>query len=82
MSETRFTPGPWNATRPVDYGVNVVAEGIAVAWAEKEADANLIAAAPDMYAALQHVLYTRVFCPSREEKIARLLAKARGEAPP
>lgn len=64
MTETKFTPGPWFISRkfvvgPRDqedgqsYGMIV---GVADVYGEnRSADANLIAAAPELYAALEAI---------------------------
>ena len=69
MSETKFTKGPWRAT--YDSQLQAAIEiyntedrvmvavlpdrGTIEAMSEIEANANLIAAAPDMYEALEHL---------------------------
>ena len=65
MSETKFTPGPWEA---LDFGGNCLVvtemnqhgrESIALFGTHGEkskANARLSAAAPDMYEALKHAL--------------------------
>jgi len=69
MSEAKFTPGPWWAN---EYGIRDRGGFIcALTWpsrydgqqerhaketAQREADARLIAAAPDLYAALQAIV--------------------------
>jgi hypothetical protein len=64
MSESRFTPGPWRAEGPDDFrDFNILHDGdsLAVAAAvsnmrsldEIEANARLIAAAPDLIEALE-----------------------------
>ena len=70
MTETKWTPGPWAVDRPSDpnqrmyivreFNWRLVASmengNKFLAWAEEtSANANLIAAAPDMYAALKMV---------------------------
>jgi hypothetical protein len=95
MSETKFTPGPWEWDGNVwDY--NPVFEA---PWLEgedgrivlrgqitcsSEANAHLIATAPELYVALEYVLNV---CPAIDpsgedahEKARAVLAKARGEA--
>ncbi len=57
MSKPKFTPGPWTATLGmrtirVKRGDRFTAIGMD---AQAECDANLIAAAPDMYEALKGV---------------------------
>ena len=94
MSETKFTPGPWEWDGNVwDY--NPVFEA---PWLEggdgriilkgaitcsSEANAHLIAAAPELYEACETMLFELVVGPTcREEVIANArtaLAKARGE---
>lgn len=59
MSETRFTPGPWEVffddTEQVQCWA-VWTPSATAAWSDNESDANLIAAAPDLYAALEPVV--------------------------
>jgi hypothetical protein len=93
MSEPKFTKGPWQVQfRPGDLGPKVVArDGSPVAsdlWfreksVEDDANAHLIAAAPDLYAALDACLdlihnagesHTVLF-----DQVVSALAKARGE---
>jgi hypothetical protein len=57
----QFTPGPWDALPKADY-VHVAGKGhvakITNPWnnrAEREANAHLIAAAPELYAALEEI---------------------------
>lgn len=100
MSDTKFTPGPWRYTKAApsgDRGIHAEGTGIfAEAYAdirhagennaaEAEANAHLIAAGPDMYAALNGLLNEPTnapdYLPSRLWDAARAaLAKARGEA--
>ncbi len=95
MSETKWTPGPWeladkyNCTdvRAVDgpYVADCNASA-AIDWRTKEANARLIAAAPELYEALENLrkLYdTDEGCRSMPEYQAAIaaLAKARGEQP-
>lgn len=92
MSENKWTPGPWMWDGNVwDYDKEneapwLVAEGHSPVITGdlhcSEANADLIAAAPDLYAALedalqylQHHLPDEVLAPHRAA-----LAKARGEA--
>ena len=69
MSETRWTPGPWQITEPNGQGngISIVGPdewprlpeawlGIKVTSAEQIANANLIAAAPDLYEALENTI--------------------------
>ena len=99
MSETKFTPGPWTATSyPDSLEASVLApicgtEAIGeIAWigennfkTQAEANAHLIAAAPEMYEALEQCLERlEVIDPARlSNRIANakaVLAKARGES--
>jgi len=64
MGDTKFTPGPWkvypgngNYSRPAIYAgpgdfVAQLSHGQRRSWQQALADADLIAAAPDLYAAL------------------------------
>lgn len=106
MSETRFTPGPWadgppawyrgrtneaHGKRPINSTSHPAAGVIANVYGE--ANAALIAAAPDLYAALAELhASVRGECPSllNEDsggdaalalRIEAALAKARGEQP-
>lgn len=94
MSETKFTPGPWEAGGTL-IGVGKITirqhlDGSRKAD-ELEANARLISAAPDMYEALKHALSdmdkidelckiagVHKFTMMRRE-IQSALAKARGE---
>ena len=66
MSESKHTPGPWKVS-PTDDTVVIDATGAEVAaidgdyndpdtWPQMEANARLIAAAPDLLDALQNLL--------------------------
>lgn len=85
-----FTPGPWYASCPTPFSLHVYADGaegdaIVVAQAtrsddENKANARLIAAAPELLAALEHVLNGALSLPRFAEDEGRAaLAKARGE---
>lgn len=98
MSETRFTPGPWELTQQYlgmgtctlgtqiwqQMGYRIAfTEGQNVGASTELANARLIAAAPDLYAALESILQ---YCAplSEQQDQSRLsafaaLAKARGE---
>jgi len=54
MSETKFTPGPWRASKDGFDVENVVGAGVCALYADEtcEANARLIAAAPEMYEAV------------------------------
>jgi hypothetical protein len=102
-TETKWTPGPWSVEGETVYAltdtggqnrfwcsvqsVRRADEGEA-SDAEVRANAHLIAAAPDLYAALaalmnEHGALTgSKECDSAAEKLARLaLSRARGETP-
>jgi len=59
---SKHTPGPWVVVRRRDHGDHVIqsdSDTVAVVWDEggsPDADARLIAAAPDMLAALELLL--------------------------
>jgi len=98
MTEPKFTPGPWfikpmhsivrkreNETDPwkrqYPFCVATMVEGDSKV---KEANANLIAAAPEMYALLADIAKNYQCMPNPatvESRINTLLAKARGEQP-
>lgn len=86
MSAPQFTPGPWRVDLVKPHQVCLNAEKtrfIRVAsanpqWSNCAANANLIAAAPELYEALLEVQQYPL--PERTERnIAAALAKARGE---
>ncbi len=97
MSEPRFTPGPWAAqdAREIPWAEydwriihddKIVAHVVNCYLIEENANAALIAAAPEMYALLERILldvhWDRIAVSDRGSTfcaIARLLAKARGE---
>ena len=100
MSNTKFTPGPWVAdtTDPSDVVVWAVpdpsdklianigqrVQQVQVAFDCDIANAHLIAAAPDLYAALYALLKANLSCDDDNIDAAdaarAALAKARGEA--
>ena len=92
MSETKFTKGPWKRKDNFVYSpmfdeddtlfvsIAVACTGIAPAIA----NANLIAAAPDMYEALKNVCHNGCHESTADEfclhcYVAKALRKARGE---
>lgn len=98
MSEVEFTPGPWRR-RFKNIGHVTAENGAVIAKCERltslcnvQANAYLIAAAPDMYAALvDFIEYERLMETGDDvaamlkyadlrEKATTALAKARGEA--
>ena len=95
-----FTPGPWRIQELPSREVllkrrhwavgqaNAPARGVALAFGETEANARLIAAAPELYAALKDVLRiaraASIGVTGNAARIAKAeaaLAKARGENP-
>ena len=98
MTETKFTPGPWEVS-PVLPGYyewvrnsdgHLVADCASILPSEEcVANASLIAAAPDMYKALEVALHTLNELPAQTiigcvapqvfEQLMDALAKARGE---
>jgi hypothetical protein len=92
MSDTKFTPGPWQIYKENVMGVGDIA-GVRTSdrWVVPRLnlninDLNLIAAAPELYDALRELL-SRVandkdchayWCDAQEQAI-KALAKARGE---
>lgn len=95
MDEIKHTPGPWKLSAPEDGYVYVSGVGHSmfahVVWCMDdddrsphcEANAHLIAAAPDMFAALSNLLEAVIDGrPSKSKEIDRAsvaLARARGE---
>lgn len=59
--EATFTPGPWemwptiNAEDPTNYRIDASTHDI-TAWVDEEANARLIAAAPDLLEALESLV--------------------------
>jgi hypothetical protein len=96
MEKTWFTKGPWWHDNNEGYGANniwantdgdvlgkdLVATGVGDS-AEAEANAHLIAAAPDMYAALDRLVANLsegdFISTTRIDEAIAALAKARGE---
>ena len=93
---SKHTPGPWRLS-PADDTVVIDATGSEVAaidgdynqpeaWPLMEANARLIAAAPDMLAALEAIMGERWSPGGRSEHVSDLaraaIAKARGEGRP
>ncbi len=92
MSASPFTPGPWTIPTPsmgfsAIHGPNgELIFGLAAGSADEkrpddvcEANARLIAASPDLYAALEEALECAQFPEDVEMIIWAALAKARGE---
>lgn len=92
MSE-HWTPGPWHAhyigVWQIDAAMDAVATTQFCYAPETKANARLIAAAPDLYIALdalvQHGFAANWFCEPEDVDVVKTaslaLAKARGEAP-
>ena len=55
MSEPKFTPGPWLNQENMEGYADIVIPGEHIAMVAKETNANLISAAPDLYAALESI---------------------------
>jgi hypothetical protein len=95
MSEPKFTKGPWRVLdntsytdRPNHYQILTKDAGLWVAYTEccdneeEEANAALIAAAPEMYELLQDIATNYQCMPNPcgvEQRIEAVLKKARGE---
>lgn len=63
MSDTTHTPGPWTVSQPSGNYITAPTGGIAaLTYGATKADAHLIAAAPDLLAALENltVLFDRI----------------------
>jgi hypothetical protein len=89
MSEVKFTKGKWSAhdKRPQCNGFSIFAENQYVAFVgdsddntDCKANANLIAAAPEMYEMLVQLQIEGGLGIARHRQIDRLLSKARGES--
>ena len=94
MGETKFTPGPWTFEGRTIYALEEAGwrrgepvmrnrfdcsvQGPFCPDAEKQANAHLIAAAPDLYDALDYLLNDDTH--DAREQARAALAKARGEA--
>lgn len=80
--ETKWTPGPWESDCEyiVGHGQDVDYENVCVVGLCKEmgANAHLIAAAPELYEALEYVI-KQVPEFGSVPGIAETMAKARGE---
>ncbi|CAH9016161.1 putative coil containing protein [Vibrio phage 466E53-1] len=89
MSEAKFTKGPWfyDNYMLVDGSVRVVHGNITITYHgaandQDIANANLIAAAPEMYEMLTNlaeIMRNAKISYSTADEIDKLLAKARGE---
>lgn len=89
MSEAKFTPGPWVITDTCsNYIFDVVRIGSKDIDCGTEANAHLIAAAPEMYQELDSLLAAINMGTGQNgpflrysKSIERLLSRARGEQP-
>ena len=95
MNNAKHTPGPWRVI-PVarsTYDIAVITEGRLELVAESiciAANASLIAAAPDLLASLEQILYASdypgasmgeaVLCRQYAEQARAVIAKAKGDA--
>ena len=86
MSEPKFTPGPWLFSSYKSGNSVIVTDGkefdvATVNYPNRDANAHLIAAAPELYEALEELLIqTRQYGHEPEIAMAEAaLAKARGE---
>ena len=98
MSEAKFTKGEWRVNKLGSHHNNSNLEHIEICYSDigecicdtvyEESDAHLIAAAPEMYAALTLAKVTlanvwkntgSLGCKAEIESIDEVLAKARGE---
>ena len=86
MSETKFTKGEWSCrtgSEPMPFAVVYLSNegGFDISDApDCQANANLIACAPEMYAMLESMHNSGGLGFGVHAKIEALLAKARGEA--
>lgn len=89
MTEPKFTPGPWSVIKGRHFyedrfGVEIKGDDFSIQpqMGMTEANAHLIAAAPELYEALEELLIqTRQYGHKPEIKMAEAaLAKARGES--
>lgn len=96
MNETRqFTPGPWNSTRLGRFatiaaeagGHHICSCDAAYSGARNASNARLIAAAPDLLAALESAVEAEKWNGSRSEfpawaiRARAAIARAKGEKP-
>ena len=98
MTETKFTPAPWELHERYNGILDIGKEGdfddetgcnkVIAHAIDTESNANLIAAAPDLYVALEEILELCFFIApdiqsnlidNANKALAKALAKARGE---
>ena len=84
MTEAKRTPGPWHIMEGTDWVIVSPEVSVAAVYTPRgdpevrQANARLIAAAPDMLAALEGLIHD--FDRLKAEEIARAaIAKAKGE---
>lgn len=84
MTDTKFTPGPWDfEPSGKEAGYIGFPDGSGFYAAIRERDGHLIAAAPELYEALEAAANSAGFqymWPATRSKVEAALAKARGEA--
>jgi len=83
MSESKHTPGPWFARKTFSGSSEIAAEngdGATIARTREDADASLIAAAPDLLEALRGVLqqFAKRLRVDSVERARAAIAKAEG----
>lgn len=82
MSEVKFTKGEWQWEHDNETACTIgvfTFNGVEICRLQSEDDAHLIAAAPAMYEALEHILENQALGSPLALSINNLLAKARGE---
>lgn len=87
MSKTRHTPGPWSIRKHWNddkHPTYLIAEERGYVLETTRANASLIAAAPEMFEALEYALHelTEIGSPYSKsviQEIKSVLAKAKGE---
>lgn len=89
MADVKHTPGPWEIFRPDDSGFlgidgNGGKDSVVIyddyGGIKSEADARLIAAAPDLLAACEAALLNEGGWAEWQEQVRAAIAKATGEA--
>jgi len=78
-NETKWTPGPWVVCPAGDIWSENLVSLVADTYSPVEANAHLIAAAPELYSMLERILGPYGREDVSDEQIEQLLAKARGE---
>lgn len=91
MSETKHTPGPWHVLNHGPHYNNPRIDHLEIAWSKDgelvtelvygKANADLIAAAPDLLAVARYAIDNPEFRSDEFDRLARAaLAKAQGHA--